>query len=80
MELITSRPEGMSYEDYKTYLKAQNKALKYYKKGKVAWLSKLYPTHEVLQELVKNDWQGENSLGRLLNKGETFVGKVKDLK
>ena len=80
MELITARKEDMSYEDYKTYLKAQDKALKQYKKGRLVWLSKLYPTQEVLQELVKNNWQGEDSLGRLLNKGETFVGKVKDLK
>ena len=80
MNIITERPEGMSYEDYKTYLKAQDKTLKQYKKGRLVWLSKLYPTQEVLQELVKNNWQGEDSLGRLLNKGETFVGKVKDLK
>ena len=80
MNTITERPEDMSYEDYKTYRKAQDKALKQYKKGRLVWLSKLYPTQEVLQELVKNNWQGEDSLGRLLNKGETFVGKVKDLK
>jgi len=80
MELITARPEDMSYEDYKTYQKAQDRAFKQYKNGRLAWLSKLYPTQEVLQELVKNNWQGEDSLGRLLNKGETFAGKVKDLK
>lgn len=80
MDIITARPEGMSYEEYKMYRKAQDKAYKKYKKGRLVWLSKLYPTYEVLEELGKNGWTGENSMGRLLNKGETFVGKVKDLK
>jgi hypothetical protein len=80
MNIITERPEEMTQEEYKMYRKAQDKSLKHYKKGKVVWLSKLYPTYEVLAELGKNGWTGDNSLGRLLNKGETFVGKVKDLK
>jgi hypothetical protein len=81
MNIITERPKDMSYEDYRTYRKAQEKALKQYRKGKVVWLSKLYPTPEVMQELNKNNWLSSNSVGRLLEKGETFVGNTKkDLK
>lgn len=32
-QLITERPKDMSYEDYRTYRKAQKKALKQYRKG-----------------------------------------------
>lgn len=31
--IVTSRPEGMSFEVYKAILKQQKKALKEYKKG-----------------------------------------------
>lgn len=80
-QLITERPEDMSYEDYKIYCKAQKKALKQYRKGRIVWLSKLYPTPEVMQELAKNNWLSSDSVGRLLEKGETFVGNTKkDLK
>lgn len=76
MRIITKRPDDMSFEDYKTFLKIQNKVLRHYKKGKVVHLAKLYPTERVLAELAK---MGDTELLRLIQEGRTFTGNVKDL-
>ena len=73
-EIITSRPEGMPYEDYKVYRKAQKKAIKKYLKGTIVHLSKLYPTTKVLQMLAEKEYE---SLIPLLTKGVTYI-KPKD--
>lgn len=78
MEIITSRPEGMSYQEYKTKRMINDKVLKHYLRGKIVWLSKLEPTPQVMEHLVKDNLL--NTFGRLLHKGETFKGSTKDLK
>lgn len=79
MKIITARPKGMPYDDYKTYLRSQSKAIKQYKRGKLIWLSKLFPTVDVMQELRKDNWEDTESPARLLTTGETFVGDTKEL-
>lgn len=39
-QIITARPDGMSYEAYKIILSVQNSALKKYKKGTIQFVSK----------------------------------------
>lgn len=48
VDIITSRPEGMSKEDYKARMKAQKKTIKQYLKGELVHLSKIYPTEDIL--------------------------------
>lgn len=38
--LITSRPDGMSFDAYKYIMRKQNEAMKQYKKGKLVHVSK----------------------------------------
>ena len=78
MEIITSRPEGMDFKQYKLMQKIQKKTIKKHLKGKIVWLAKLEPTPAVLMQLQQDNMM--ESLGRLLSKGETFVGNTKDLK
>jgi hypothetical protein len=40
MELITERPEGMDFELYKIWRKAQEKSIKHYLRGKFVFTSK----------------------------------------
>lgn len=48
VDILTSRPEGMEYTEYKQRMKAQKKVIKQYLKGEFIHLSKLLPTAEVL--------------------------------
>lgn len=42
MEIITARPTGMSYKDFKYHLQKQKRAIKYrIKFGRMMWLSAL---------------------------------------
>lgn len=75
-KIITARPEGMKYEDYKTYMRAQKKAIKQYLKGRLVHLSKLYPSPKVLALLKEEEYK---DLAILLHKGNTYV-KPKDNK
>lgn len=77
-EILNERPDGMSFEDYKTFQKIQKKMLKKRKKGKIVWLSKLEATPGVLHQLTQDNMM--NSLGKLIQTGETFTGSTKDLK
>lgn len=76
--IITGRPERMDFEQYKLLRKIQGKTIKRHCKGKIAWLSKLEATPRILQQLTDDGLL--DSLGKLLSKGETFVGNTKDLK
>lgn len=69
-EIMTRRPEGMAYEDYKTYMRAQKKAIKKYLKGRLFHLSKLHPTKEVMNLLQEEEYKEMSSL---LFKGRTYV-------
>lgn len=48
VDIITSRPEGMTRDEYKARMKAQNKVIKQYLKGEIVHTSKLYPTKEIV--------------------------------
>jgi hypothetical protein len=77
MEILTKRPEHMSFEEYKINQKINNRLLKHHKKGHIVWLSKLYPSMKA--KMMIED-VGLKNLSSLFNKGVTFKGKVKDLK
>lgn len=49
--MLTNRPEGMDKDEYKIRVKAQNKVIKEYLKGKFIHISKLLPTPAVLEKL-----------------------------
>lgn len=72
--IITRKPDGMPYDDYKTYMKAQKKAIKKYLKGNLIHLSKLYPTTNVLALLAEPEYK---DMVILLTKGQTYI-KPKD--
>jgi hypothetical protein len=69
-KIITKRPESMSYEDYKIYMRAQKKAIKKYLKGTMVHLSKLYPTPKIMQLLQEKEYQ---EMAILLHKGRTYI-------
>lgn len=49
VDILTSRPEGMEYSEYKARMKAQKQVIKQYLKGEMIHLSKLYKHPEVLK-------------------------------
>lgn len=51
VDVLTSRPEGMPYDEYKKRMKAQKKVIKQYLKGELIHVSKLYPSKEMLANL-----------------------------
>jgi len=48
VDILTSRPEGMEYSEYKARIRAQRKVIKQYLKGEFIHVSKLYKSAEVL--------------------------------
>ena len=74
-KIITNRPEDMAYADYKTYMRAQKKAIKKYLRGHVVHLSKLYPTTDVLKLLSEKEYSG---MAILLTKGNTYIKPKED--
>jgi hypothetical protein len=77
MDIITSRPEGMSFEDYKAIMATQKRVLDRKKKGSIVWLSKLYPSNKVLDMMEKSQLGAAASL---LVTGQSFKGSAKELK
>lgn len=74
-EILTKRPEGMEYADYKAYMRAQKRAIKKYLKGTVVHLAKLYPTPDVLRMLAEEEY---SELAILLTKGHTYIKPKED--
>lgn len=78
MDILTKRPEGMEFKQYKALMKVQKAVIKRKLKGNIVWLAKLYPSREVIEELEKAKMM--ETMGRLLVTGETFRGKASELK
>lgn len=84
VDILTSRPEGMDYTEYKQRMKAQNQVIKQYLKGEFIHLSKLFPSAQVLAhfglrpDATKADifktakTKGNESVG-LIIKGFTYI-------
>jgi len=70
IKILNERPEDMSFADYKSFLRIQKKLIKHHRKGKLAFLAKLYPTKAILEELKESKL--ENSVGQLIFKGTTY--------
>lgn len=77
MEILTKRPEGMDFEEYKVARATQGRVIDRKKKGSIVWLSKLYPSQNVLKMMEKSQLGAAASL---LVKGESFKGKASELK
>ncbi|WAX17218.1 hypothetical protein PF672P2_00081 [Parabacteroides phage PF672P2] len=71
MEILTKRPAGMSYADYKMHLKKQGAWLK----ERVSRGFLVYKSWEAVKSPVEN---GESGLA--VRKFSPFVGSVKQLK
>lgn len=69
-KVITRRPDEMAYADYKTYMRAQKKAIKRYLKGSLFHLSKLHPTQTVLSMLAEEEYK---DMRILLTRGLTYI-------
>lgn len=48
VDIITRRPDGMDYDEYKSLMRSQKKMIKLYLKGELTFLSKLYRAPEVM--------------------------------
>lgn len=70
IKILNERPEDMSFEDYKSFRRIQDKLIKRHKKGKVVFLSKLFPTKTVLEQLRETKTQ--DSVGQLIFKGTSY--------
>lgn len=70
INILTQRPEDMPYEQYKLQRTIQKKFLKHYLKGKVVFLSKLYPSQEVIKELTESKML--ETVGQLMFKGTSY--------
>ena len=77
MDILNGRPEGMDFKEYKAKLKLQKILIKHKKKGKLVWLSKLHNSKEVVEQLAEAKMI--DTLGKLLYKGQTFIGNTKKL-
>lgn len=83
VDILTNRPEGMPYDEYKARMKAQKKVIKQYLKGEMIHLSKLYP-HSIImdnfklkhnatpEEIIKTAIATGNQKMMLLIKGLTY--------
>lgn len=70
--IITKRPEDMSFEDYKKLRKLQKILLKKKLKGKLVWLSKIKDTPAVRQFLKEEKLDDADKFASLLEKGVTY--------
>lgn len=68
--IITKRPDDMPYDDYKTYIKVQKKAIKKHLKGNYVWISRLYPTANILELVGTDEYK---AMAPLLLKGATYI-------
>jgi hypothetical protein len=73
-ELLTARPEGMSYEKYKAQRSAQNERLKRYRsKGVLVFMA----TRLVYSDTEKDMYGQPKLLGK--KKGTSFKGNARNL-
>ena len=84
LNIITARPEGMDYTEYKQRMKAQKKVIKQYLKGEIIHLSKLYKSSAVLahfglkpnatsRDIYLKSLEPGNESAMLLLRGFTYV-------
>jgi len=91
VDILTSRPEGMPYEEYKGRMRAQKKIIKMYLKGELIHLSKLYPHPKVLKrfglptdrpltpaDIIQAAQQDGNQDAILLLRGHTYERSDKE--
>jgi hypothetical protein len=62
VDILTARPEGMDYDEYKARMRAQKKVIKQYLKGEMFHVSKLYPHPEILKQLGVTEGMGYNDI------------------
>ena len=70
--IITERPDDMSFEDYKKLRKLQQLLVKNKLKGKLVWLSKLKDTPAVRKFLKEEKLDDAEKFASLLEKGITY--------
>lgn len=74
---MTSRPEGMAFDEYKKLQKFQHKLSKIVKRGRFMWTSKVYPSSSIVNEIRNDNLSSaeKEDLINLITKGRTYRKK-----
>ena len=79
---MTSRPEWMTFDEYKKLQKLQRKLSKIVKKGRFEWVSKIHPSSSIISEILYDNKLSRAETENLINiitKGRTYrKGVVKE--
>lgn len=76
---MTSRPEWMTFDEYKKLQKLQRKLSKIVKKGRFKWVSKVHPNSSIVSEVLYDNKLSHAEKENLINiiaKGRTYRKKV----
>ena len=76
---MTSRPEWMTFDEYKKLQKLQRKLSKIVKKGRFEWVSKVHPSSSIVSEMLHDNKLSHAETENLINlitKGRTYRKRV----
>jgi hypothetical protein len=76
---MTSRPEWMTFDEYKKLQKLQRKLSKIVKRGRLEWVSKVHPSSSIVSEILHDNKLSRAETENLINlitKGRTYRKRV----